>query len=185
MQVERIQLTEEQLHQMIDETVNNVLLSEGFWNNIWKGAAPIRRGVNNMGKNIGSAASNMANKAGNSMRQFGSKVSSTAQKVGQGVANTANNFGNAMKATGQEMRSQYQSGKLNDARDNAIKALQTYMAYAKQVYGVSDNTTRTIQNAINQITMNANGMSNLANGRARKQTQAAWQQFRHPSQFQQ
>lgn len=169
-----IQLTESDIHDIVDGAVQAILVQEGFWSNMWKATKPIRR-------DVGSAASNMANKAGNSMRQVGQNVANVARKVGQG----ASNFGNAMKATGQEMRTQYQSGKLNDARDNAIKALQNYLTYAKQVFGVGNNTTQAIQNAINQITMNANAMDNLKNGQMRRQSQTAWNKFKHPSQFQQ
>ena len=169
--MEKHVITEEQFRQIVNETVQNILMQEGFWDNI-KGAfkpmgqvgkAAGQAAVNKMGdaaKSYGRTIRNTANRLGqgvqNAANRVGQGMQNAANRVGQGVQNAANRVGQVAQSAGQTMKAGYQDAKLQGYKQDAIKALDTYLQYAKQIVGTGDNTVQAVQNAIQALNRNAN-----------------------------
>lgn len=157
--MEKHVITEEQFRQIVNETVQNILMQEGFWDNI-KGAF---KPMGQIGKAAGQAA---VNKMGDTAKSYGRSIRNTANrigqgvqnaanKVGQGVQNAANKVGQVAQSAGQTMKAGYQDAKLQGYKQDAIKALDTYLQYAKQIVGTGDKTVQAVQNAIQALNRNA------------------------------
>ena len=140
--MEKHVITEEQFRQIVNETVQNILMQEGFWDNI-KGAF---KPMGQIGKAAGQAA---VNKMGDTAKSYGRSIRNTANrigqgvqnaanKVGQGVQNAANKVGQVAQSAGQTMKAGYQDAKLQGYKQDAIKAVQA------------------VQNAIQALNRNAN-----------------------------
>ena len=147
--MKRIELTEADIHQIVNEAVQDILIREGFWNNLKGAFKPI-------GQTASQGARNVANNAGNAIRN-------TAQRVGQGVQNVANRVGQgvqrvgqAAQSGGQAMKAGWQNAKLQGYKQDAIEALQQYLTYAKGLVGTGDNTVQAVQNAIQALNRNSN-----------------------------
>lgn len=147
--MEKHVITEEQFREIVNETVQNILMQEGFWDNI-KGAF---KPMGQVGKAAGQAA---VNKMGDAAKSYGRTIRNTANRIGQGVQNAANKVGQVAQSAGQTMKAGYQDAKLQGYKQDAIKALDTYLQYAKQIVGTGDNTVQAVQNAIQALNRNAN-----------------------------
>ena len=147
-----VRLTEEQLHFIVENAVQDALLQEGFWD-MFKGGAQaagqmLGRGAQNVGNQIGNAArtagksiSNKANQFKQGAQQFGQNVANQASQAMQGVQQFGQNVGNTIKAGA--ANSNYQA-----AKNKAIEALDAYLKVAQGMPGgMNDNTFNAVKQA--------------------------------------
>lgn len=150
MENNRIKLTEGELHQLVNDAVQQVLVDEGLWDSI-KGGASALGGVAKKGfqNNVG--------KFGDSMRN---SVRNAAQRVGQGVQNAYDKT----KEVGSSMYNTMQAGARNAniqaAKNKAINSLNAFLTQAQKTPGVVGNSTlQAVQQCIRML--------NQAGGRSR------------------
>lgn len=143
-----IQLTESDLHDIVNGAVQEILVQEGFWSNLKGAFKPMGQVANQAGQKMGGgiaqAAKNVGNKVGQMAQNVGNKVGNAATKVGQTVQSGANT-----------MRAGWQNAKLQGLKDDTIKALQNYVAYASKTVGAGDPTIQAVNNAIAALRKNA------------------------------
>lgn len=143
-----IQLTESDLHDIVNGAVQEILVQEGFRSNLKGAFKPMGQVAKQVGQKMGSgiaqAAKNVGNKVGQMAQNVGDKVGDAATKVGQTVQSGANT-----------MRAGWQNAKLQGLKDDTIKALQNYVAYASKTVGAGDPTIQAVNNAIAALRKNA------------------------------
>lgn len=109
----QIRLTEEDLHFLVEDTVRNILVENGYdegalWN-----------AFKQKGQQIGQ---NMTNKA----QQFGQNAVNRGQQFGQSMANKVQQFGQGANNIRRNMANTYQTGRFNkQLQKQAYKTLQS------------------------------------------------------------
>jgi len=164
MNNKQIQLTEQDLHFLVEDAVRNYMIQEGFWDSFKGGAQALGqmagRGMQKFGGNAMNAASGAMNRAG---QAIGNAYNTAANKVGQAydtARQTAYNVGNTVKAGAANTN-------IQSAKNNAIKALNNFLQQAQRTPGVAGATTiKAVQSCINQL--NSAGGRSSANFNAWK-----------------
>lgn len=149
-----IRLTESELREMIEMSINEALEDEGFFGNIGRGlksafggdAQRIGQGAQRAAQAVGRGAQAAAQKIGQGAQAAGKAVQRGAQNVATGAANKFN-----------DMKVGYQSGKQNDqlnkikgtlqgmldngtlGKGNVAKAAQNFIASIDQ--GIRNNNS--------------------------------------------
>ena len=152
MEKKQIQLTEQDIHMIVEDAVANILkengMNEGGLSALF-GAAKnaMGKGINNMANKVANGANNMANK----------------------VANGVNNFNQGAQNLGRNMANTYQAGRtasqVNKYADQAIKALHQLILVSSKVnpklataanmaIGSINKTKQAAQNNLNQAAQN-------------------------------
>lgn len=101
MRNQQIRLTESDLHFIVEESVRNVLIQEGFFGNMWNGVKNVAGGVADLAKAGGNTISGM---------YYNGQANGQIQKLNQ------------MKTQYEQMQQQYQQ-KIQQI-DNQIQQLQ-------------------------------------------------------------
>ena len=162
-----IRLTEEDLHMLVNEAVNQVLIQEGFLDTL-KGGAQAIRGLVKQGAQKGrEAAARQVGKAyqgaKDSATKAGRNVMAGVTKAGRKVANTASgaidkakDFGDKVGEKAGQVGTAIQTGMNNQnlqaAQQTAIKSLNDFLAKAKKMPGVvGEKRMYAIQQALNAL----------------------------------
>lgn len=140
-----VNLTEADLHRIINQCVNEALEDEGLLGNIWSGvknafggdASRAAAGAKRMGNTVGGAFTRAGNAVANGARQAAGAVKQGAQNFGKGVSQRYN----AAKAG-------YEANSKNEKLDEVIKQLQDLQ---KQGILTGNATNQVIQQLIGQI----------------------------------
>ena len=138
MEKKQIQLTEQDLHILVEDAVREYMIQEGLWDTLRGGAQAIGqmagRGMQKMGTNAANAASGAMNRVGSAV----------------------NNAYNAAAQTGRNVVGTVKAGAANaniqSAKNNAIKALNNFLQQAQRTPGVAGTSTvQAVQNCIRQL----------------------------------
>ena len=152
-----IQLTEQDLHMLVEDAVRAYLVNEGMDEGFWGGLGALG---SKFGNKAATAGQNLANSAGQKWNQaknaVGNAYNSAANAVGNAYNSAANSVGNAYN----NAKNTYQTGSANQdaqkAIQNAVQALNNlkaadqklqsmgqYSVIGKQV-GLIDNLLRAL-----------------------------------------
>lgn len=144
-----IELTEQDLHMLVEDSVREYLIQEGLWDTLKGGAQALGqmagRGLQKASGNVANAASGAMNKMGQAV---GGAYNTAANKIGQAydtVKQTGSNVANTVKAGAANMN-------IQSAKNSAIKALNNFLQQAQRTPGVAGNATiQAVQNCIRQL----------------------------------
>ena len=122
MRNQQIRLTESDLHFIVEESVRNILIQEGFFGNMWNGVKNVAGGVADLAKAGGNAVGGM---------YYNGQANGQIQKLNQ------------MKTQYEQMQQQYQQ-KIQQI-DNQIQQLQQKAEQNQQ------NANQNMQNFNNRM----------------------------------
>ena len=132
MERQQIRLTEEQLNQLVAESVERILVNEGWWDSMKGGM---------------QAAGQMYNKFKN-----GQSSNQAYQKYNNGQTNVFKNIGQGIKSAGQTIKSGAQNANMQSAIQQTVKALGNLMQQAQGNPGIiGPQTLSAIQNVKRQL----------------------------------
>lgn len=132
MERQQIRLTEEQLNQLVAESVERILVNEGWWDSVKGGM---------------QAAGQMYNKFKN-----GTGDSQTYSKYNAGKGNVLNSIGQGIKSAGQTIKSGAQNANMQSAIQQTVKALDNLIRQAQGNPGIiGQQTLLAIQNVKRQL----------------------------------
>ena len=123
----KIQLTESELHELVNEAVQQILIDEGIWDSIKGGA---------------SALGTMAKKGfENGAGRFQTSMNDKMQRFGQGVRNAYDRASDKVA-----------NANIQAAKNNAIKALNNFLQVAQKSQGiVGSNTLSSVQQCLTSL----------------------------------
>lgn len=153
MEKNSIKLTEGELHQLVNEAVQQVLIDEGIWDSIKGGASALggmaKKGFQNSVGNFGNAVRNSAN-----------GIQNAAQRVGQGVHNAYDKTKEVGSSVYNTMQAGARNANIQASKNKAINALNVFLQQAQKTPGVVGNSTlQAVQQCIKML--------NQAGGRSR------------------
>ena len=131
----KIQLTESELHELVNEAVQQILIDEGIWDSIKGGA---------------SALGTMAKKGfENGAGRFQTSMNDKMQRFGQGVRNA---YDRASDKVANTMKAGALNANIQAAKNNAIKALNNFLQVAQKSQGiVGSNTLSSVQQCLTSL----------------------------------
>ena len=181
MENRQIRLTEDELHALIRESVEQVLINEGWWSDIKAGIKPWtsvgKEAASRASQKVGQAAANQYDNArtavGNAYGRaknavggaynsaknaVGNAYNSAAGAVGDAYNSAAGAVGNAYNKAAEVGRSGINASRVSiahrrlaDARQNAIDSLNNYIAAAQKCGGISSKKVKPINDVINML----------------------------------
>ena len=122
MRNQQIRLTESDLHFIVEESVRNILIQEGFFGNMWNGVKNVAGGVADLAKSGGNTIAGM---------YYNGQANGQIQKLNQ------------MKTQYEQMQQQYQQ-KIQQV-DQQIQSLQQKAGQKQQ------NASQNMQNFNNRM----------------------------------
>ena len=147
---QRIQLTEQDLHMLVEDAVRTYLINEGmddgFWGNLGAAFKPLGQTAK---AGLGQAGQAAANKIGGAYRT-----------VANGVGKAANAVGNAASQTANAMQQNYRASKIQDMRNKLEQQFIQYANYA----GAGQNTINAFNQLLAKIDQNVGLKNNMAAG---------------------
>lgn len=186
MEKQQIRLTEEDLHAIISESVEQILMQEGWWSDLKAAAKPWA----SMGKGMASNASNRVSQAASNQykgaRNAVGSAYNNAKNAVSGAYNNAKNavggaYNNAKNAVGgaynkaaefgragmESSRMSINLNRLNTARENAVQSLNNYIQAAQKCGGISAQKIGIINQALEYLQSDASNFAgNMASRRA-------------------
>ena len=156
MAKQTIILTESELREMIEASINEAMQDEGFFGNMWRGA---KNAFGGDASRIGQGAKRMGQSVGNAARKVGQAVGNAAQKAGQAVQQGAQNVAQGAQKRYNAAKAGFQAGQYNDKLDNLEKLL-TDLQSKGVLHG--NKTNQAIQTLIYQIGMLRRGNNSAA-----------------------
>ena len=169
-----IRLTEEQLNQLVESTVEQLLIQEGWFDSFKGGAKALGNMIGggakqaggsfvNGARQFGNAAAGKVNQYGqsavngmrnfaNGARQFGNAAAGKVNQYGQAAADKIGNAVQGAQQFGQNVGNTIKAGAMNQnvqsAKQKAIEALDNFMEVSRQTpSGLNDNTLMAIKQA--------------------------------------
>lgn len=143
-----IQLTEQDLHMLVEDAVRTYLINEGidegFWNNLGSAFKPIGQTAK---AGLGQAGQAAANKIGGVYNT----VRDTATKARRAVGNAATQTANAMQQN-------YRASKIQDMRNKLEQMFIQYANYA----GAGESTVNAFNQLLAKIDKNIGLKNNMA-----------------------
>lgn len=162
-----VRLTEAQLHQLVESTVEDIMLQEGWWDSLTGGA-------NAIGNIIGGGTRQVVDKAGKRMSKMGQDVADKVNKYGQAAVDKMDQFGKAAakkvnaavdsaQQFGQNVGNTIKTGAANQnlqaSKQKAIEALDNFIQVSRTAPGgLNDNTLNAVKQAKAAL-MRAGGVS--------------------------
>ena len=186
MEKQQIRLTEEDLHAIISESVEQILMQEGWWSDLKAAAKPWA----NMGKGVASNASDRISQAASNQykgaRNAVGSAYNNAKNAVSGAYNNAKNavggaYNNAKNAVGgaynkaaefgragmESSRMSINLNRLNTARENAVQSLNNYIQAAQKCGGIRAQKIGIINQALEYLQSDASNFAgNMASRRA-------------------
>lgn len=145
-----IQLTEQDLHMLVEDAVRAYLtengMDEGFWNNLGAAFKPLGQTAKSGISQAGQAAANKIGGAYNT-------VKNAATQAGRAVGNAATQTANAMQQN-------YRASKIQDMRNKLEQMFIQYANYA----GAGQNTVNAFNQLLAKIDQNVGLKNNMAAG---------------------
>ena len=177
MENRQIRLTEDELHALIRESVEQVLINEDWWSDIKAGINPWvsvgKKAASRTSKKVGQAAANQydnartavgnaygraKNAVGGAYNSAKNAYNSAAGAVGDAYSSAADAVGNAYNKAAEVGRSGINASRVSiahsrlaDARQNAIDSLNNYIAAAQKCGGIGAKNLAPIQNTIDML----------------------------------
>ena len=139
-----IRLTESELRNIIQESINEAMIDEGFFGNIGRG---IRNAFSGDAQRLGQGAQRAAQAVGRGAQRAVQAVGQGAQRVGQAVQQGAQNVQQGAQSRWNAARAGYQANQNNGKIDKVINDLMEL-----QSSGVLHGQAMT--NAINALVTN-------------------------------
>ena len=194
MENRQIRLTEDELHALIRESVEQVLINEGWWSDIKAGIKPWasvgKEAASRASQKVGQAAANQygnartavgnaygraKNAVGGAYNSAKNAYNSAAGAVGDAYNSAAGAVGNAYNKAAEVGRSGINASRTNiaynrlaDARQNAIDSLNNYIAAAQKCGGIGAKNLAPIQNTIDMLqSKGASFAGDMTNKRAK------------------
>lgn len=194
MENRQIRLTEDELHALIRESVEQVLINEGWWSDLKAGVKPWasvgKEAASRANQKVGQAAANQYNNArtavgnaygraknavGGAYNSAKNAYNSAAGAVGNAYNSAAGAVGNAYNKAAEVGRSGINASRasiahsrLADARQNAIDSLNNYIAAAQKCGGIGAKNLAPIQNTIDMLqSKGASFAGDMTNNRAK------------------
>ncbi len=158
-----IRLTESELRQIIEESINEAMQDEGFWGNLGSG---IKNAFGGDAQRIGQSAQRAAQAVGRGAQKVGKAVQQGAQRVGQAVQQGAQNVQQGAQNRWDAAKAGYKASQNNDKIDRIMKdltelqssgvlhgnamtqAINVLMRNLKQAKGRNNSTASAYRNAI-------------------------------------
>ena len=166
MEKKLMQLTEQDLHMLVEDAVMQYMIQEGWFDSLKGGAQALGQMA---GKGTKKLIGNVANGVSQGMNRMGSAYNAMANKAGQmydSAAQTGRNVYGTMKAGAA-------NANIQSAKNNAIKALNNFLQQAQRTPGVAGRATiQSVQNCIRQLN-SAGGRSSANFSTWRNQTLGA------------
>ena len=156
-----IQLTEQDLHMLVEDAVRAYLvengMDEGFWSNLGAAFKPLgqtaKAGINQAGQAAANKIGGAYNTVKNAATQAGRAVGNAATRAGQAVGNAASQTANAMQQN-------YRASKIQDMRNKLEQMFIQYANYA----GAGQNTVNAFNQLLAKIDQNVGLKNNMAAG---------------------
>lgn len=187
MENRQIRLTEDELHALIRESVEQVLINEGWWSDLKAGVKPWasvgKEAASRTSKKVGQAAANqydnartaVGNAYGRAKNAVGGAYNNAKNAVGNAYNSAAGAVGNAYNKAAEVGRSGINASRtsiahsrLADARQNAIDSLNNYIAAAQKCGGIGAKNLAPIQNTIDMLqSKGASFAGDMTNNRAK------------------
>lgn len=183
MENRQIRLTEDELHALIRESVEQVLINEGWWSDLKAGVKPWasvgKEAASRTSKKVGQAAANQYDNArtavGNAYGRAKNAVGGAYNSAKNAYNNAAGAVGNAYNKAAEVGRSGINASRtsiahsrLADARQNAIDSLNNYIAAAQKCGGIGAKNLAPIQNTIDMLqSKGASFAGDMTNNRAK------------------
>ena len=121
---QRIQLTEQDLHFLVEDAVRNYLIQEGMDEGFWGGLSSLG---SRFGNKAARAGQNMADTVGQGMNKAGQAIGGAYNNAKNAVGQAANRASQAIGGAYNNAKSTWQTGSANqdaqNAIQNAVKAL--------------------------------------------------------------
>ena len=139
-----IQLTEADLHKLVEDSVQDILMNEGMWDKVKGGANAAKNIFKNGG--VGQAARN------NYQGMKNSVMNGSVGEIGQNIKQGFKNFGQGLRASGKAIATGAQNADSQATINNAIQALEKVAQLDPTVMGKSGSNTQVmIQNVIKAL----------------------------------
>lgn len=166
----KIQLTESELHDLVNEAVQQILIDEGLWDSIKGGASALGSMAK---KGFKNGSGKFQNSMNNKMQQLGQGVRNVYDKASNAVANASDNIKNASRNAYDASRSVYNTvkagaanGNIQAAKNNAIKSLNNFLQVAQKTSGVvGAQTIESVKQCIANLNRAGGRSSSVVNGR--------------------
>ena len=144
-----IQITEQDVHFLVEEAVKQYMIQEGFWDTLKGGAQALTQMGSQGLKKAGANAANAVNGGINNMKnKMTNAYNTAATKVGKAYDNakqTSSNVVNTVKAGAA-------NANIQAAKNNAIKALNNFLVQAQRTPGVAGTSTiQAVEACIKQL----------------------------------
>lgn len=163
MEKKVMQLTEQDLHMLVEDAVMQYMIQEGWFDSLKGGAQALGQMA---GKGIQKAAGNVSNTISQGMNKMGNAYNTMQDKATQMYNNatqTGRNVVNTVKAGAA-------NANIQAAKNNAIKALNNFLQQAQKTPSVAGRATiQAVQNCIRQLN-SAGGRSSAAFSSWKNQT---------------
>lgn len=141
-----IQLTEADIHKLVEESVQDILMNEGMWDKLKGGANAAKSIFKNGG--VGQAARN------NYQGMKNNVMNGSVGEIGQNIKQGFKNFGQGLRASGKAISMGAQNAEGKAVINNAIQALEKVSQLNPSILGKSGSTTQImIRNLINALTL--------------------------------
>lgn len=196
MENRQIRLTEDELHALIRESVEQVLINEGWWSDLKAGVKPWasvgKEAASRANQKVGQAAANqysnartaVGNAYGRAKNAVGGAYNSAKNAYNSAVGAVGNAYNSAAGAVGNAYNKAAEVGRsginasrvsiahrrLADARQNAIDSLNNYIAAAQKCGGIGPKKLKPINDVINMLSgRGASTASNILKGQAQNE----------------
>ena len=161
-----MQLTEQDLHMLVEDAVRQYMIQEGWFDSLKGGTQALGQMA---GQGTRKLAGNVANGMSKGINKIGDAYNTMANKVGQ-MYNSATQTGRNVYGT---MKAGAANANIQSAKNNAIKALNNFLQQAQRTPGVAGRATiQSVQNCIRQLN-SAGGRSSANFSTWRNQTLGA------------
>lgn len=160
-------ITENQLHQIIRECVEQTLIEEGFFSQL---GGALKAGFGNTANRLGNTFSNAGKSAWGGIKSAASAVGNAVGRAGTAVGNYAkdayNNAAQAVKDTGTRMRQGYQVQQNLDKINNLNNMLDELTQSGILSGQATQNAVATLKKALQyKINQNKSSQSYLGKGK--------------------
>jgi len=156
MNKKQIQLTEQDIHFLVEDAVRNYLINEGIDEGFWGGLGALG---SKLGNSMARGGQRMANSVGNKWNKAKNAIGNKMTQAGQAMGQAYNNVKNT-----------YQTGSANQdaqkAITNAVNALNALKAADQKLQGLGQASVLGKQAAlIDQLLASLNGGATSISGR--------------------
>ena len=145
----KIRLTESELHELVNEAVQQILIDEGIWDSIKGGASALGTMAK---KGFENGAGRFQTSMNDKMQRFGQGVRNAYDRASDKVANANRKIRAAGSGVYNTMKAGAVNANIQAAKNNAIKALNNFLQVAQKSQGiVGSNTLSSVQQCLTNL----------------------------------